>query len=264
MTQSNRLPFHRYCFARLTGILTVLAAFSAGSLAGATTEEIIALARGYYGSEAKLEGVETLVYETTIVDKQSGAEQALTMYLEKPHRQRMEITDGNVTQIEVLDGLEGWSKVVVDRKDGDPVVARFRVLPLDQIRKMRASTWENLYFYEGIERLPMGRVENMGEVEKLGQPTYWLRFNHGREIHFDRYFEKSSGRLLVTVTAEGLEIRDLGETVVDGIRFPERQMLYMDGKPVNEITFDSVSINRDLPDDLFAMPTMNVEGMTSR
>ena len=49
-----------------------------------------------------------------------------------------------------------------------------------------------------------------------------LVFIHSDEIIFTRYFDKANGRLVKTVTDNKSEIREEGEIIVSGIRFPRK------------------------------------------
>jgi hypothetical protein len=59
----------------------------------------------------------------------------------------------------------------------------------------------------------------------------------------------------MTETENGGQIRERGEQIVSGIRFPTSLESTLEGRTV-VITFDSVVVNGDYPDSLFEVPSV--------
>ena len=128
-------------------------------------------------------------------------------------------------------------------------------MDVSQVKHLRANTWENLAFYRGIEKRG-GRVEFQGEEVVEGQPCVKLAFIHADNIVFIRYFQSSTGRLIKTVTESGGEIREEGEMLVNGVRFPLKLINKDRSGQVTIITFSSIKVNEPLPAAEFAVPAI--------
>ena len=81
-----------------------------------------------------------------------------------------------------------------------------------------------------------------------------LAFIHPGNISFNRYFEKGTARLLKSVTENGGEIREEGELMVNGIRFPKTLINKSPDGQSATITFESIKVNEPLPAGDFAVP----------
>jgi len=129
----------------------------------------------------------------------------------------------------------------------------------EQIKRLRANTWENLSFFHGIEQR-RGTVNDLGTVTLDGKSCRKLAFDHSDGIVFTRYFDEATGRLLLTETENGIRIREEGEMVVDGLRFPRKiisiSKLNDGSERTVSIVFDKVIVNEPLADSLFTIPTM--------
>jgi hypothetical protein len=93
-------------------------------------------------------------------------------------------------------------------------------------------------------------------VNKDGKNAYLLHFKYDKTIHYKRYFEVSTGKLLATVNDKGIEIKDIDEFIVDGIRFPREQIRIEDGKMKDTLTFTKIMINAPLDDRIFELPSL--------
>jgi hypothetical protein len=70
-----------------------------------------------------------------------------------------------------------------------------------------------------------------------------------------RYFNKETGQLVFTRGIGGEAIREKGEIIVDGVRFP--QALERTGVgPKSVVTFTDITVNEKFGNDLFEMPLM--------
>jgi hypothetical protein len=248
---------------RLLLALLVVFASTAASHAAASVDEVIARARATVGSEAALKALESLHYTgtltTTATDETGGPAEvkvAIEIIFQRPYRQRIVATSANKIEITALDDYEGWQR---EQDPSDPTRWRMTLLSGEQIKRLRANTWENLSFFSGIEKR-RGTVTDLGTVSVDGKSARKLAFNHGDGIVFTRYFDEDTGRLFLTETENGISIREEGEIVVDGIRFPRKiistSKLANGPERVVSIVFDTVIVNEPLADSLFAMPGM--------
>lgn len=246
--------------ALLRPFATLSVLFFASALA-ANEPPILAKARAYIGSEAALNGLKSIHYTGTLVtaDPADPAKQtraAMDIVFQKPEQQRIMATTDKAVEITALDGYDGWQRV---QDPGDPTKWRQTLLGTDQIKRLRANTWENLAFFRGIERIG-GRIEDQGTKTVDGVTCQKIAFIHAPNIIFTRYFDIATGRLVLTETEAGGTIREQGEMIVNGIRFP-RTVITSVG-PQNAqgtvqtvtINFDKVTVNTAFPSSHFAVP----------
>jgi hypothetical protein len=178
---------------------------------------------------------------------------ALDMTFAKPLRQRLVVREAKVTRTTVLDGYDAW-----DRTQDNSDASKFRLtwLGAGDIKTLRANTWENLYYYRSPEG---GSVEDMGPATIDGIACERVDFTHGPGIVYERYFDRDTGRLVLTVRGQEM-IRESGEIRADGIRFAKTIVSTTkapSGKDqVTTVIFDSVTLNEAVPANLFTVPSI--------
>ena len=243
-----------YPHSRFFVALLVLAGFAAAARAELP---IIAKARAHLGSEAALNSVKSIhfVGQLTSADPADKNVVSVEIFFQKPYRQRVVSKDGKGgVQVTTLDNYDAWQRVEVP---GNPPRWSLTQSDKEQIKRLRASTWENLEFYRGIER-EGGRLQDLGDASIDGVACRKLAFIHAENMIFYRYLEKASGRLVLTETESGATIREQGEIIVDGIRFPKSIItavkLAQGGTQTITITFSTITVNEALDDGLFANP----------
>lgn len=251
------LPFARARFALALG----LALFSGlASLQAADVEGIIAKARAYLGPDAALNGIQSIQYTGKLaVFEGVGKEPKISdipveIIFQKPFRQRIMASFPNRAETTVLDGYDAWQYIQDAVK---PSVWKLDLMLKDATKRLRANTWENLAFYRGLEKQG-GQIEDLGDVSVDGVVCRKLAFRHEPGIVFVRYFEKATGHLIVSETEQGSTIREEGEIMVNGIRFPKKVITTSrraDGTQNSiVVTFDKITVNGKIDDQLFAMP----------
>lgn len=232
-------------------VLPVLIAVS-----GATAAEpaILAKARAYIGAEEALQSVRSIHYKGSI-QAEGDVKMSLEIIFQKPFQQRLMISGPKILEITALDEYEAWRRVQ-DAKD--PTGWRLTLLRPDQVKRLRANTFENLAFYRGLEERG-GTIEDAGDVSVEGKMLRKITFRHTEGIVFHRFFDPSTGRLVQTETGQGL-ISEEGEIHVNGMRFPKRVITksqQTDGKWATvTIEFESVTLNEPMARSLFAVPPL--------
>jgi hypothetical protein len=222
----------------------------------------IAKARAALGTEDALNAVTSVRFVGTVetvgkvADKadptklvEGPVRYAIDIIFAKPFRELYVLRSDRDTETTALDDYDGWLRRV---ETGHEDQWQLRLLSAGQIKQLRASAWENLAFYRGIEKLG-GKVEFKGDADVEGKPCVILVFEHSDSINYTRYFEKATGLLLKTTT-ETTEIREQGSVTVNGIRFPKALVNKPTGGPVATITFDSIKVNEPIAPSEFAMP----------
>ncbi len=221
------------------------------ALAEPSTEEVIAKAREYLGGDEALDAVQSIYYRGTF-ESGDGRVGEIEIIFKKPLFQRVKTVMDDLEEVTALSYYDGWRKVTQRGNDSNWTIV---FLDADQIRELQANTWENLNFFKNIERR-RGRIENHGLVNFEGESAVKLTFRHPGNIHFDRYFDPQSGRLLMTEASSGGQIREQGENRVDGILFPESITMSQEDDVRNRIQFEEIEVNREFDDDKFDVPSM--------
>lgn len=241
--------------------LLVLALVAAVSDSGAAElSEILQRARAFVGAEAALEGLRSVhfsgVLETTEITPEGPRpiRARIEIRFQKPFRQRIELVMEGREEITALDDYEGWQRLSLN---GEAEKARLTLLGKDQIRRLRANTWENLAFYRGLDAIG-GRIEDRGTGEQDGRRVRRVAFIHGPAIAFVRTFDEQTGQLLLTETERQGLIREEGELWAGGIRFPAK-IITVNKLPDGSsrevvVAFERIVVNEDFPDALFAVP----------
>ena len=220
---------------------------------------IIAKARAYIADEVSLDGLRSLQLSGSMLtdDPAKPGKQvkvALEISFQAPFQQRIVVINDKTIETTALDGYDGWSRLEDVKNPGR---GRISILPVERIKRLRANTWENLSYFRGIERVG-GRVEAHGSVVIDGVTCEKLTFIHAPNVLFVRYFDVATGRLVLTETESGDTIREEGEMVVNGIRFPRSLVTTSKGDKGQVrkvvIAFDKVIINQPIPARQFAVP----------
>lgn len=249
---------------RLASLLAIGVLVFANSIRADSAEELIAKARAYLGPEDALNAVKSIHFTGALEirvtelpdetkDAPAGAVKKLPLEIifQKPYEQMMIVNRDATTDTMALDDYDGWSRIT-DRKD--PKKWRLTLLDAEQIKQLRANTWENLNFFAGLEH--EGGTVQLGEDATIdGIVCAKISFIHSDHIVFHRYFDKSTGRLVKTETANGGEIREEGELRVDGIRFPKKIINKGSNGQVTTISFDRIVLNESFSPSRFAVPS---------
>jgi len=246
--------------------MPVLALFAvAGILAPVVRADepaIVAQARAYLGPEGALAGIQTLHFTGKYVqtnpdfpnDRTKDTSRTVDIFFEKPWRERIVVRAAGKVLETALDGYDGWQRAT---DPADPTATRLVLLGAEVTENLRADTWENLYFFRGLTAVG-GRVEDDGAATVDGVACDKVAFIHSPSIIYYRYFDQATGRLVVTETAAGVTIRETGEILAGGIRFPgviiTRQKTQGGKEAVSTYSFDKIAVNEALPDSYFSVP----------
>lgn len=240
---------------------------------------ILAKARAYVGSESALDGITSIRMQGTYVAAEPGGKTSnpskVDIIFQKPYQHHLAVTSapvaaspgvpaspGGVHTIG-LDGYDGWETDQFPA--GSPPI--IRLLNPEQVWILRADVWENLGYYRNIEA-EGGSVQDQGPATIDGVACEKIAFIHSPnppDIRYFRYFDLATGRLVFTETSGGLQIREEGEQVVDGIRFPRKIVTghKTGSKVLTTLTVETVTVNQVFPASLFRTPIPEVPGETS-
>ncbi|MDB6126639.1 MAG: hypothetical protein JWM35_535 [Verrucomicrobia bacterium] len=249
------IPSLRRCLSLVTALFIATTALHAEI-------PIIAKARAFVGPESALNSVKSIHYVGSLItpdptDAKKMTYVAVEIFLQAPYRQRLVASSDRSVEVTALDSYDGWHRVA-DPKDSSRW--RMQLVNKDQVKRLRANTWENLAFYRGLER-EGGRVIDQGVVSADGVSCRKVAYVHDSNIVFYRYFDESTGRLVLTENESGVAIREQGEIRVNGIRFPKAintTTKTADGKEQTiTLTFDKITMNENFPDNTFTIPPVS-------
>ncbi len=217
-----------------------------------TAEQWIARARARLGSEGTLEGVKSVRYTGTIEFESTGP-RAMDIIFQKPLQHRITLTGPDLVEVMALDGYDGWQK---RSNPKNPTQWQLTLLDAKQIKRLRAQAWDNLNFLRNIEKM-QGAVKLAGEETVDGAPCVKLVFTYYDSIVLTRFFDKTTARLVKTVTETGVEIREEGEMFAGGIRFPRKVTNREKGGRTVTMTFEKIAVNESYPAGDFAVPAVS-------
>jgi len=251
--------------ARLFVLAAALLTFATAPLRAETADQIISKARAWLGGEAALNAVSTIHFVGTLeaagkvpspTDKTKLIDGVTTLPAEivfqKDYQQRITVTSPGAINTTALDGYDAWQKRT---NPANPAQWQVTLLDANQVKRLRANTWENLSFFSGLDKKG-GTVQVGDDVTVDGVACVKVSFIHAADIVFQRYFDKATGRLVKTVTENGGEIREEGEVVVNGVKFPKKVINKAANGQVTTITIDRVMLNENFPAGDFAVPAL--------
>jgi hypothetical protein len=235
--------------------------FLGASAAARAEDPLITKARSFVGEDSALDAVNALrligQLEVVVAGEAAQGAARLEIFFQKPDRQRITAASEGRTEITALDGYDAWSRV---SDPGDPSRWQVTLLGPDQIKRLRANTFENLAFYRGLEARGV-RVEDRGPAEVDGVACRKFAFIHAPGIVFTRSIDVATGRLVLTETEGGTQIREEGEIRSGGVRFP-RQIVTVNTLPAGgtrtiRVTFSEITVNPEIDAALFAVPALS-------
>ncbi len=248
--RKDRILNDRFGLRRLIMGMVALSGLASPAGGELATEEIIALARSYLASDDRLEQVTTIKFRGVLELLSDGSARDVTILLKKPLMQRREVYGEHVTERTAINDFDGWIQLV---NNANPSDWSMNYLQTPEMKRLRANTVENLYFYEGIDRL-RGEIVNEGKVRKDGRDAYFLVFRYDEDIFFERYFDSETGELISTIVDDGSEMKEIGEFIVNGIKFPEKIVSLRNGDIINSFVFLDIQVNEEIDDAQFNPP----------
>ena len=236
-------------------------------LARADEPAIVTKARAYLGSESALNAVTSVRMSgkmTTVDAAGKPAQIAVDIVFQKPFQESITILQANRIVHTSLDGYDA-SQQSQDGAPGQTEIDyknkpwRLNILGGDQVKTLRVDVLENLFFYRGVQRVG-GQIEDRGLATADGKTTEKVAFIYAPNFVYIRHFDPDTGRLVFTESESGTQIREQGEIVAGGIRFPKviEVTENLNGTPSKKTyTFDKVTVNETYPDSLFAIPPLS-------
>ncbi|MFP4261645.1 MAG: hypothetical protein ACLFS1_11265 [Opitutales bacterium] len=235
---------------RFTGVLLMMAAPLRAEDA-ITPVAIIDRARATVGTEDRLEGLVTLelVGELAPADP-SVPEATLLILARKPCSQRLEIRVGDMVETTILDGKKGC----IVRSNLSAESSRMRLLTEKELERVRYTTKQFFNFYRPDFKNGE-KVHYAGTQSHRGERVHKLRYAYPNGYETIRYFSTVEDHLVAMVTENGVESINVGEQMVDGIKYPERIEYYESGQKLHSVILREIKVNKPLPGGIFKIPS---------
>ena len=220
---------------------------------------VVARAVEALGGQAYL-GVRTVVskgYFTQFQEGQSGIPVTFRDYLVFPDRERTEFKGGGANYLQVNTGDTGWSYDGKKRLIADVTpeqVEGFKTTLRTSIDNLPRGWWRA----EGASLTYVGRREaglaRRNEVVRLTYPDgFEAEFEYdAREGLPAKVLYKRPGEEGERVEEEDRYAQFL---TISGVRFPFVIDHYRAGQQSSRVNYDTVEVNKPVPDSLFAKPT---------
>ncbi len=223
---------------------------------------VLQLARSKLGTEESLRRVQTLRYSGVFENYVEKTQGTFIIYLKSKYKQRTEFQADGILRTTATDGFEGWTRVTklpqVDAGTKPEAAQKLeeKVVPLSasELKRLQYNAYDNLNFFSDLADI-RGKVVLLGRVVQDGFLCYQVKFQFDDEIAVDRFFDTEDGSLVATKTLNNVFIRETGEQMISGIRFPRRVDAYRDGFLLNRMTYTEIAVNEDIPDFIFSFPT---------
>ena len=209
------LSFFRFAAAATVGLM-----FS--SLCAAEPA-IIQKARAYLGSEAALDGVKSVHFVGNLSGNNSAdpvhpAKAGIEIIIQKPYQQIISITTDKTVETDGLNGYDAWHR---HEDRADPSKWTQTVLRANFIHQMRANIWQRRRLLSFVRFRRASDRRSGVSIQVQGIACRKIGFTHDGGIVFYREFDEATGRLVLTESGTGNEIREEGELYSSGIKFPK-------------------------------------------
>jgi hypothetical protein len=222
-----------------------------------TVETIVAKARAALTSDvASLDKVKSLRMEFAAYDGKGKALNTTSLTLATPgYRLQKTVDRDRGLEAAVCAGrLDGWT---TNRADA---LARrsVRTVPYEEFKKLQDMSRDDLAFF-ALPAAGLGTATYKGPSEIDGRQTHAVEYAYASGFRITRHFDAASFALVAsdqpTPKGELQRQKIEGLTKVDGITFPAKESIWVDGKKSGDVTYDAIQVNPALPAGLFDFPS---------
>ena len=222
-----------------------------------TVETIVAKARAALTSDvAALDKVKTLRMEFAAVDPQGKEINVTALTLAVPgYRLQKTLERSRNFEAAVCAGrLEGWTTRKLDALASREI----RSVPYEEFKKLQDMSRDDLAFF-AIPAAGLGTATYKGPSEIDGRKTQAVEYAYASGFRITRHFDADSFVLVAsdqpTPKGELQRQKVVSSTKADGISFPAKETVTVDGKKSGEVTYDQIKVNPDVPAGLFDFPS---------
>ena len=222
-----------------------------------TVETVVAKARAALTSDvAALDKVKALRMEFTAFDDKGKSLNTTTLTLAAPgYRLQKTMDRDRGLEAAVCAGrLEGWTTRKLDALASREI----RSVPYEEFKKLQDMSRDDLAFF-AIPAAGLGTATYKGPSEIDGRKTQAVEYAYASGFRITRHFDADTFVLVASdqPTPKGELQRQKVEalTKVDGIAFPSKESISVDGKKSGDVTYDQIQVNPALSAGLFDFPS---------
>ena len=222
-----------------------------------TVEVIVAKARAALTTDVTaLDKVKILRMEFTAFDDKGKSlnTTALTLAVPGYRLQKTMDRDRGLESAVCSGRLEGWTTRKLDALASREI----RSVPYEEFKKLRDMSRDDLAFF-AIPAAGLGTATYQGPSDIDGRKTHAVEYAYASGFRLTRHFDAETFALVASdqPTPKGELQRQKVEalTKVDGIAFPSKESIVVDGKKSGEVTYDQIQVNPALPAGLFDFPS---------
>ncbi len=214
---------------------------------------IVKRARATVGTEAVLNGLVTLKMKGWIEPAESKLPGAKVLIISrKPCSQRLEVKVDDLVETTILDGDSGC--IIRSNLSDTAKRSQMRTMTEEELQRVVFNT-RQLFSFFGADFKSGEQIKHEGIEQRRGVRCHKLLYSYPDGLKTTRYFAVNDDTLVSTVTDQGVESVEVGERIVDGIKFPKRVEYYQDGKMLHTMVISEVKVNKPLKRGIFTIPT---------
>ena len=214
---------------------------------------IVKRARATVGTEAALGGLVTLRMSGWIEPAESKVPGATILIISrKPCSQRLEVKVDDLVETTILDGEAGC--IIRSNLSDTDQRSQMRTMTEKELQRVVFNT-RQLFSFFGADFKSGERIKYKGIEQRRGVRCHKLLYSYPDGLSTTRYFAVNDDTLVSTVTDQGVESVEVGERIVDGIKFPRRVEYYQDNKMLHTMVISEVKVNKPLKRGIFTIPT---------
>jgi hypothetical protein len=222
-----------------------------------TVEIVVAKARAALTSDAAaLDKVKSVRMEFTAYDGKGKELNTSTLTLAAPgyRLQKTADRDRGLEAAVCAGRLDGWTT-----NRADALARRLvRSVPYEEFKKLQDMSRDDLAFF-AIPSAGLGTATYKGPSDIDGRKTHAVEYAYESGFRLPRHFDAETFVLVASdqPTPKGELQRQKVEalTKVDGIAFPSKETITVDGKKSGEVTYDHIQVNPAIPAGLFDFPS---------
>jgi len=220
-----------------------------------SVNEIIDRARATVGTESALKELVTLEIKGMIRPTDPKVpEVSIVIIARKPSSQRLEVRMDNLVESTILDG----DQACIVRSNLEQDATQMRMLSEKELERVQFNTQQFFSFYEPDFKNGE-KVEYAGIEQRRGVRCHKLVYTHPKGMKLTRFFAVNDDSLISTMTDMGVESVEIGEQIINGIKFPESIEYYDNQKMIHTIEIASIKVNSPLPAGIFEIPKAKSE-----
>ncbi len=222
-----------------------------------TVEAVVAKARAALTADvATLHKVKSLRMEFTASDTKGKPMNTTTLSL-ATGGYRLQSTsdrDRGLAAAVCAGRLDGWTT-----NRADALARRLvRTVPYEDFKKLQDMSRDDLAFF-AIPAAGLGTATYKGPSDIDGRKTHAVEYAYASGFRLTRHFDAATFVLVASdqPTPKGeLQRQKIDAlTKVDGIAFPSKESIFVDGKQSGQVVYEHIEVNPALPAGLFDFPS---------